>query len=498
MMRAVWMSLCVSVALTACTPDDGTIGPGPAPGTVGAMCARNADCDTGLCLEIGRCTDACDEARPCPSGWACDSIPGAGLVCLCDPTAPEEICNGLDDDCDGRADNGARCAAGLVCEGGECLCPVEERCDGACVDRSSDPAHCGACGNACPSGQACEASTCVVNCSASQTRCGDSCVDVTSDARHCGGCDNGCGAGAVCQDGVCACGPGTDLCGGGCVDLNTDRSNCGSCGRVCAATELCVAGGCECAPGTITCGSACVDTQTDASHCGECGRACPGGQVCEAGACRVSCAVGQERCGDACVNTMTDPMNCGSCGTTCGGGELCVSGSCQMDCGSLLLCSGRCVEVDTDPEHCGGCGRACAFDQTCARGACRCPGGEASCGGACVDTDRDAANCGGCGIACPSGSSCSFGSCDVPVGGPCTSDAQCVPTSGGVCLTAADGWPGGYCTRGCTSYCGAGLLCVDAGSTACFTQCRTTSECRTGYTCEILTSGEGICIPPGA
>jgi len=84
----------------------------------------------------------------------------------------------------------------------------------------------------------------------------------------------------------------------------------------------------------------------------------------------------------------------------------------------------------------------------------------------------------------------------VPIGQPCTSDSQCVISEGGICLTAADGFPGGYCTRGCTSFCGVGFLCVDAGSLACFTECTSARDCRSGYVCEILTSGDGICIPP--
>ncbi|MAC29782.1 MAG: hypothetical protein CMH59_25435, partial [Myxococcales bacterium] len=209
-----WMMLALLALAAACGGDDAMgdtdAGPtGPEPGELGWPCARNADCNSGLCLEAGVCTESCVDTATCPESWACDPVPGAGLLCQCSLSSVEELCNGVDDDCDGVVDLGATCPEGLVCEGGSCTCPPEERCDGECVDRQSDARHCGACGNACPSGQACEGGACVVMCSAGQTRCGDSCVDVASDARHCGACDAACSAGGVCEGGACVCAAGT-------------------------------------------------------------------------------------------------------------------------------------------------------------------------------------------------------------------------------------------------------------------------------------------------
>jgi hypothetical protein len=47
---------------------------------------------------------------------------------------------------------------------------------------------------------------------ADQRVCGDRCVAVRSDAQHCGACGNACGAGQACQAGVC-----TDCSGGTCA-----------------------------------------------------------------------------------------------------------------------------------------------------------------------------------------------------------------------------------------------------------------------------------------
>ncbi|MEM9190776.1 MAG: MXAN_6577-like cysteine-rich protein [Myxococcota bacterium] len=477
------------------TPDAMTM---PNPGEVGGRCARNADCTTGLCLEIGRCTEECTDSRMCPNGWECDALAGAGLVCLCEPNAPEELCNGVDDNCDGIVDVGASCEPGLVCDGGSCRCPPAERCNDECVDRMTDARHCGTCGNACPGGQACEAGACVLNCSGDATRCGNSCVDTGSDASHCGGCNNACGAGGVCTDGACACTLGLEPCSGGCADFQTDRQNCGACGRRCNAVEVCSAGSCECGMGTTRCGSDCVDTQTDSANCGSCGNACPMGQVCELGTCQVACRPTEIRCGGACADVQTDPMNCGACGTVCPAGQLCQMGSCRVDCGALMMCGMACADTTIDPLNCGACGVTCSVDQVCTGGSCRCGTGQMLCGGSCVDVSRDAFNCGTCGNTCPAGSSCRFGGCTVPVGASCASDVDCVSTSGGICATTAEGWPGGYCYSDCAiSSCPSGASCVDIGGAfACLDACVFPSDCRSGYVCEPLTGGGSVCLPP--
>jgi MYXO-CTERM domain-containing protein len=54
------------------------------------------------------------------------------------------------------------CAAHLTCDQGECVCadPKTIDCDGACIDPSSDPANCGACGNACAADETCVMGAC--------------------------------------------------------------------------------------------------------------------------------------------------------------------------------------------------------------------------------------------------------------------------------------------------------------------------------------------------
>ncbi len=121
------------------------------------------------------------------------------------------------------------------------------------------------------------------------TDCGGSCVDTRFDPAHCGGCGNVCPTNQLCSSGSCAdsCGGGTTECGGLCVDTNLDPANCGTCSNSCAAGELCSGGTCglECVGGTTECGSVCVDTNIDPSHCGGCDAPCDPGEVCTAGSC---------------------------------------------------------------------------------------------------------------------------------------------------------------------------------------------------------------------
>ncbi len=108
-------------------------------------CANDRQCQTGRCVDgvccnrvcAGQC-EACD--LPATLG-TCSPLHigqprGARTACLglgvcagsCSTGAPEcsatspsyERCNGLDDDCDGLVDNGARCQAGEECVKGAC------------------------------------------------------------------------------------------------------------------------------------------------------------------------------------------------------------------------------------------------------------------------------------------------------------------------------------------------------------------------------------------
>jgi hypothetical protein len=92
---------------------------------------------------------------------------------------PAELCDGIDNNCNGQTDEG--------------------------FDFQNDEQHCGGCGRSCGAGFTC---------------CGGSCVNVGSSNAHCGGCGEACGSGLTC-------------CNRQCVNTTNDKNNCKTCGGKC-------------------------------------------------------------------------------------------------------------------------------------------------------------------------------------------------------------------------------------------------------------------------
>jgi hypothetical protein len=141
---------------------------------------------------------SCATAADCGSGYECrprfDSMTGRCFVAgFC---KDEELCNGLDDNCDGRTDEtfptkGSACTTGQagVCAPGKRVCTLgaevcqadtmptaetcnrlDDDCDGQTdetFDLMTDSANCGLCGKACAQGTLCRGGGCV------ESACGD-------------------------------------------------------------------------------------------------------------------------------------------------------------------------------------------------------------------------------------------------------------------------------------------------------------------------------------
>src|SRR5262249_43932518 len=97
----------------------------------------------------------------------------------------------------------------------------------------------------------------VASCSSGLTLCGTVCNDLSTDPQHCGSCGNACpsrpNSRSVCTNGGCdflcnggmfrcedtCCPPGETCCGGKCVNPAGDTENCGTCGRACPSGQVC-------------------------------------------------------------------------------------------------------------------------------------------------------------------------------------------------------------------------------------------------------------------
>ncbi len=349
---------------------------------VGVSCGNGETCARGSC-------GSADVDPVTLAEWSGTVMRPDGGAC----TAESEICNGADDDCDGRIDED--------------------------FDLMSDPRNCGACLRACSAAHAagtCAGGACIVgacdagfgDCNADPT---DGCeTDLSSSATNCGTCGHACSfpnASGTCSASACgfgACNAGFGDCNSdvsdGCEVALTTLADCGACGATCevaSGTATCATGTCEvgsCDPGLGDCNAdpsdgceATLDTLTD---CGACGTACTianGTPTCATGACAVeACDSGFDDCNgdasDGCEAPLDTLTDCGACGMGCSvpsGTATCATGTCAVDTcpANLGDCNGDPTDgCETDlrvhPSHCGACGASCdlASGQPCVEGKC--------------------------------------------------------------------------------------------------------------------------------
>jgi len=261
-----------------------------------------------------------------------------GFVCTgCVLPSAGEICNGKDNNCDGKTDTTGNCPNGygckdgqcaLQCSGGEFPCPLGYKCsNNYCIPQR--------CANVppCPAGQTCDENT---------GACVDDCAGVTCTGPHqtCvdGSCVNcydaafACQAGQLCLDGLCKPDPckgvtctGAQYCSNGaCVDLCDSTK--------CVAGQRCVNGNClpdpcgnmYCPPGQF-CNPATVACEPN--HC--LATQCPAGETCVSTAASTSNLESEICEPDPCA-TINCPSTCWTCGVTTDGlGTCLLKDSCQ-------------------------------------------------------------------------------------------------------------------------------------------------------------------------
>lgn len=410
----------------------------------------------------------------------CDGAVDEGGVCQ-GTCGDVELCNNLDDDCDLAIDEGlvrscgtsvGECTSGTetcvagVWQGCNAVGPSSEVCDG--LDNNCDgslDSFAETCSNL-PGGNPqlgiCRAGTRV--CSAAGGGSFGPCLgEVVPRTESCNALDDDCDGqvdeGTGGTDCSSACGVGTTVCVNGQLQCNASSATtdptcdgfdddcdgridedaplggpCDQGGTVCGGQSRCIAGQYQCVGGEPIREEACDCRDNDCDNEVDEQASCPSGAACTNCECAFPCAEGEFPCalGKMCVQDfcVTDPCYGVTCPTTMAGEkQTCVEGACVTacsvtTCASPLICyppTGECV-----PDDCRTYPDRCSADQTCVAGTCvanlcagvTCGAGEHCSAGACV---------GSCaGVVCPRGERCERGECVAdPCGRACAPGLVC-------------------------------------------------------------------------
>jgi MYXO-CTERM domain-containing protein len=312
-----------------------------------------------------------------------------------------ELCNGVDDDCDGKTDEDADPTASNI-------------------DIQTNASHCGGCGKACSIEHAfnkCVAATCEIDRAQGANGCDIGYVDLDGDEKN--GCEYRC---IKTANDDSSCNRQDNDCDGKVdedVDLSSDAANCGLCNQKCIFAHASAGGVCQNKSCTLD------DTKCDEGFINADGKPTTG--------CEYKCPIQpatDEVCNaldDDCdgkidenITNAADSRIDVDCGSTVGECELgkttCVSGSPQCT-GSVTpvpeICDNKdnnCdntnddgFDLQTDLGNCGACGNKCLFNSNVTNGHATlvCTGGTCQVG-ACIgnfaDTNHDYHD--GCETAC--------------------------------------------------------------------------------------------------
>ena len=530
--------------------DDGTLTDAPAPGANGCWAQAGNCCSFPAtnptlfwCPPPGAtCSDNGTLATPCNHGSLL--CVGGAWSCTTSKAPAPEVCDGVDNDCNGTADDGVtnvgtpcgtdegECQQGqLQCAGGVLSCnggvfPTQEKCDG--LDNDCD----GTIDNGIPVGSTC---------------------DIVYDAiAYPGDRTKG-----VCKKGVTQCdGNGNEICVGGvgptpevCDGLDNDCDGkvdevgaapdgidgsdnplpppAGKIGDACGVNVgectqgvlACLTGQVQCVGGTGAKPEECDCADNDCN--GEIDNPTPSGPpICSTGK---ECVKSSFGCGCAAQCDPTKEFPCPG-GQICQdvvesqtgmpAGKYCISDPCGGDCTGKTVTDGNnnvvCAPPGTaaDPTTCvappvcackgqNGCKDPC-FGVVCGAGTLCAQSGPAA--GTCVLDNCFSIPCVGCSKVCNQGA-CVNNPCQPS---PCPADQECkpsldftshacVPTCAGVTCQAGQACVLGVCEATCDPACATGQVCdrTQVPPTCVSDKCAGQAPCSDGSFCDPVTGSCG-------